>query len=405
MKSPQSLIRSLAFSLSLTVLLPGSTRAQAPATAADADVQLTQPQLDQLLGPIALYPDALVALILPASTVPTDIVLAARYLNAAGSAAEIDSQAWNDSVKALARYPEVIKWMDDNLVWTQQMGTAFLAQQPEVMAAVQRLRARARATGALAHTPQQQFIEDDGAIEIVPTQPNVIYVPRYDPDVVYVADPDYYGGPFLAFGYGYPTGYWLSYEFDWRRHSIWVGDRHRGWYRPGSPGRPNFPSDPAWHPWSPPVNRPPSPPHGIHRPWPDIVSPRPFPGTPPPPHRSRHDDRNRSSRPDTAARPPATSQPPAATVTGSARNPSGWNAAGSASRISATPASAPTSVYAPVASRATTQPAVTPNRTPPVKPAPSPRIAVPAPSGSSTPAAVLAPATPPATTSRDNAPR
>jgi hypothetical protein len=398
MKSHPPLIRLLVLFVSLAALLPGSIRAQEP-SAPDSDIQLTQPQLDQLLGPIALYPDALVALILPASTVPTDIVLAARYLNAAGSAAEIDGQGWNDSVKALARYPEVIKWMDENLTWTQQMGTAFLAQQTDVMTAIQRLRTRARATGALANTPQQQVVEDEGSIEIVPTQPNVIYVPRYDPDIVYVADPDYYyNGPLLTFGYGFPTGYWLSYEFDWRRRSIWVGDRHHDWYRPGSPGRPNYPNNPNWHPWKPPVNRPLPPPHGIHRPRPEVVRPRPFPGTPPSPRNWRRDDSNRPTRPDTSVRPSASNQSQAASATGSNRNPSGWNP-GSAPQTSAVTSSNP--------SRTPTQPAAPSNRTPQVKTVPGPRIAVPpsSSSGSSTPAAAPVPATPPAPTSRDNAPR
>jgi len=401
MNSPLSLLRSLALFLSLAVLLPGPTRAQEPVS----DSPLTQPQLDQLLGPIALYPDALVALILPASTVPADIVLAARYLNAAGAAAEIDSQPWNDSVKALAWYPELIKWMDENLAWTQQTGSAFVAQPADVMSALQRLRARARATGALVTTPQQQVVDDDGAIEIVPTQPEVIYVPRYDPDVVYVPDPDYYGGPLVTFGYGFPTGYWLRYDLDWRRRSIWVGDRRQGWYRPGAPGRPNFPTNPDWHPWKPPV-RPPLPPVP-HRPRPEVVRPRPFPGTPPTPRKTRPDDRDRASRPETTGRSTSGSQPPVNTATSSTRNPSGWNDTSPTARPSAAPAPEATTSPSrtPSLSRTPTQPPVTPNRTPQVRPAPGTRTAAPAPTGTSTPAAVPAPSTPPATTSRDNAPR
>src|SRR5271169_1736929 len=101
---------------------------------------LSDAQLDQLLGPIALYPDPLIAQILPASTLPTQIVLADRYVTGGGDPNQIDQQPWDASVQALARYPEVLKWMDDNLGWTTQLGQAFLNQQPAVMESIQRLR-------------------------------------------------------------------------------------------------------------------------------------------------------------------------------------------------------------------------------------------------------------------------
>ena len=311
----------------LLLLLGLSVSLAAPLTAAEADAetnatagpQLADPQLDQLLGPIALYPDALVALILPAATAPTEIVLAARYLNTNGDPAQIDAQPWSDSVKALARYPEVVKWMDENIAWTKQIGDAFLAQPADLMNSVQRLRVRARATGALVSTPQQQVVVDGDTIEIVPGQPDVIYVPRYDPDVVYVVQqPGYYYpyGSYLTFGVGFPVGLWLNYDFDWRHRTIWVGDRHHDWREhrdwrrqqpPGRPNYPNYPSNPNWHAWRPPVNRPPQPPRDIHRPRPGITQPRPFPGTPgfsnsnPP---GRNDVPNRP-RPDAnAPRPP-----------------------------------------------------------------------------------------------------
>ncbi|MBC8010725.1 MAG: DUF3300 domain-containing protein, partial [Burkholderiales bacterium] len=93
---------------------------------------LTPSQLDELLAPIALYPDPLVAIILPAATFPTDVVMAARYLKAGGDPEGIDDQSWDDSVKALARYPDVVKWMDENLAWTQQVGAAFVVQPAAV---------------------------------------------------------------------------------------------------------------------------------------------------------------------------------------------------------------------------------------------------------------------------------
>ena len=101
---------------------------------------LSYQQLDQLLGPIALYPDPLIAQILPASTLPTQIVLADRYVSGGGDPNQIDQQPWDASVQALARYPNVLKWMDDNLNWTTELGQAFLNQQQDVMDSIQRLR-------------------------------------------------------------------------------------------------------------------------------------------------------------------------------------------------------------------------------------------------------------------------
>ena len=278
--------------LALGWLLAAPLRATEPAPAATtppADVQLTPPQLEQLLAPIALYPEALIALILPASTLPADVVLAARYLAAKGDPAQLDAQPWGDSVRALARYPEVVQWMDENLPWTKQVGDAFLAQPAELMSAMQRLRARARATGALVDTPQQQVVVEGDTIEIVPTQSEVIYVPRYDPEIVYVLQPPgyYYPyGSYLTFGVGFPIGLWLSYDCDWHRRVIWVGDRghdwreHRTWRRQLPPAERSHLQNPGWRTWRPTGNRPALPPRDHQRPPTGIVRPRNFPGTP-----------------------------------------------------------------------------------------------------------------------------
>src|SRR5687767_10083583 len=179
----------------LLLLTTNAVRAQDavppdPALNTPVLVQRTAEELDQLLAPIALYPDALIALILPASTVPTDIVLAARHLrDNPGDRSQIEHRAWDESVKSLTNYPEVLKWMDENLHWTRQIGEAFAAQPADVMQAVQRLRAKARAAGTLADTPQQQVIAEQQVIRIVPAQPDVIYVPHYEPEVVFVDRP------------------------------------------------------------------------------------------------------------------------------------------------------------------------------------------------------------------------
>ena len=170
-------------------------------------------QLDQLLGPIALYPDPLIAEILPASTLPTQIVLADRYITGGGDPSLIAQQPWDASVQAVARYPSVLKWMDDNLNWTTQTGQAFLNQQPDVMNAIQRLRTTASKLGNLQSSPQQQVITDGSDIEIVPADPQVIYVPVYQPDQVYYDTA--YGPPFITFGIGWPFGIWMDYDCNW----------------------------------------------------------------------------------------------------------------------------------------------------------------------------------------------
>jgi hypothetical protein len=116
--------------LSPGIMAPAQTPVPPPAPEARL---LPSAELDQLLGPVALYPDPLIAQILPASTLASEIVLADRYVNGGGDPSLIDQQTWDPSIKALARYPTVLKWMDDNLAWTTALGQAFLAQQPDVM--------------------------------------------------------------------------------------------------------------------------------------------------------------------------------------------------------------------------------------------------------------------------------
>src|SRR5687768_3596237 len=155
------------------------------------------------------------------------------------------------------------------------------------MQAVQRLRAKARAAGTLADTPQQQVITEQQVIRIVPAQPDVIYVPHYEPEVVFVDRPIYYGRPFLTFGVGVAVGSWLAYDCDWRRRTIWIGNRHRRWtghdwrhpVEPISPGH-GFTRRPEVRQWCPPAH----PPRAsfsyshttAHRHRPTVVRPTPF---------------------------------------------------------------------------------------------------------------------------------
>lgn len=266
-------MKNLRFLLALAFTATWSLPAQEPPPeepSAFPAVILTPEQLEQLLAPIALYPDALIALILPAATVPTDIVLAARYLKEnPGNLSQVEHRAWDDSVKSLTHYPDVLKWLDENLTWTRQLGEAFAAQPAEVMNAIQRLRARARASGTLTDTPQQQVVADPQVIRIVPADPEIIYVPRYDPAVVFVERPYYYtSAPLLTFGVGWRVGSWLAYDFDWHRCTLWVGDRHRHWQPRHDWRRPLVPIGPAprGHTYVHPPARPWQPPARLHRP-------------------------------------------------------------------------------------------------------------------------------------------
>jgi hypothetical protein len=259
MKTFRVSLALLSFGLSLSAQDPQLPAMLPPSTATTAQPRSPQ-ELEQLLAPIALYPDALIALILPASTVPTDVVLAARHLREnPGDRSQIEHRAWDESIKSLTNYPEVVQWMDENLHWTQQVGEAFATQSADVMQAIQRLRAKARAAGTLVDTPQQQVIAEPQVIRIVPAQPDIIYVPHYEPEIVFVDRPIYYGRPFLTFGAGVAVGSWLAFDCDWRRHSIWVGNRHRrwsghDWHRPVVPIAPtyNYTRNPEVRQWRPP---------------------------------------------------------------------------------------------------------------------------------------------------------
>jgi len=156
---------------------------------------LSPEQLDDLVAPVALYPDPLLGQVLAASTYPLEIVEVQQWLqqnrNLQG-AQLLDAakqQNWDPSIQALVAFPDALNMLSNNIRWTTDLGNAFLAQQADVMSAVQRMRARAQANGRLQKTPQQVVTADtqDGqsAIEIQPADPQVIYVPVYQPQYVY----------------------------------------------------------------------------------------------------------------------------------------------------------------------------------------------------------------------------
>jgi Protein of unknown function (DUF3300) len=211
-----------------------------PAAAAPVQAPAALSTADELVAPIALYPDPLIALILPASTVPADISAAQAYLVQYGDMTRIDSQPWDPSVRGLAHYPAVITWMADNPAWTAALGAAFLASPQDVMNAIQRLRSRALAAGVLASTMQQRVYSDNGQIEILPGQPDSLYVPAYDADAVFQADPgDNYGGTLINYGPALDAGPWLGFCLDWNSGAVWVGG-WSAWHGPGGWYQPRF---------------------------------------------------------------------------------------------------------------------------------------------------------------------
>jgi hypothetical protein len=192
------------------------------------DMLFTAEDMDDLLAPIALYPDPLLAQILPAATFIDQIDEAARYVRQYGRSALIDDQPWDVSVKAVAHYPDILFMMDQKYDWTASLGQAFINQQQDVMDAIQRLRADAEAEGNLSSTSQQQVINEDGYISIVPAEPDTIFVPQYDPQVVYFERSPSFG--FITFGIGLTIGAWLDRDCDWHgRRVFYHGWQGGGW--------------------------------------------------------------------------------------------------------------------------------------------------------------------------------
>jgi hypothetical protein len=242
------LVRVMACSLSLALLAAADYLPAASAQIAPQDSQVpaySPQQIDQLLAPIALYPDPLLAQILMAATYPLEVVEAARWVqdpnNARLQGDQLDTalqqQAWDPSVKSLVPFPQVLQMMNSKLDWTQALGNAFLAQQAGVMDSVQRLRAAAQAAGTLRSTPQQTVSTQGQAIMIEPADPQLAYVPYYDPTMVYGTwgYPDYppvyfppppnYGyvaGPGIYFGVGFGVigALWGWDQWDWNHHDI-----------------------------------------------------------------------------------------------------------------------------------------------------------------------------------------
>ncbi len=204
-------------------------------------------QLDQLVAPIALYPDALVAQILAAATYPTQVVEADRWRQSQGNApaeqvaAGAERQNWDPSVKALTAFPTVLAQLDRNIQWTTDLGNAYYNQPQDVMDSIQAMRQKAEAAGQLRTTPQQVVADEGGAITIVPANPTVVYVPVYDPWTIWGTPfppfPGYYyypppgifwGGLAIGFGIGIGIGLWGHWGWGWGHWGCGWGPRWGG---------------------------------------------------------------------------------------------------------------------------------------------------------------------------------
>ena len=187
--------------------VPVDEQGNAIGTTAEEIPLLSAAELTELVGPIALYPDDLLAIVLPASTYPLQLVQADRFLQDLKSDSTLKpDEDWDDSVVALVNYPEVIELMVDDLDKTWRLGEAVVAQQADVIDAVESFRDRAYAAGNLQSDNHQTVSQNDGVIEITPIEEDVIYVPYYEPErvVVYQSQPAYYYYPRAYPVYYYP---------------------------------------------------------------------------------------------------------------------------------------------------------------------------------------------------------
>jgi hypothetical protein len=202
---------------------------------------LTPDQLDDLVAPVALYPDPLLSQVLVAATYPLEVVQAFQWiqknpgLTGTALTEAAQQQSWDASIQALVVFPDVLKRLNDDVTWTTNLGNAFLAQQQDVMDAVQRMRQRAQQAGKLAPTPQENVVTENQAgqpyIEIVPTDPDVIFVPCYDPLWVW-------GAPLW-----YPYPHWW-----WPPRTVIVGGLGFGFYTGGI--HINLFFGAGWHGWA-----------------------------------------------------------------------------------------------------------------------------------------------------------
>ena len=211
----------------------------------------SQAEIDQMLAPVALYPDSVLSHVLIAATYPLEVVQAARWsrenpgLDGEVAVAAVEYQDWDPSVKALVAFPELLRRMDDDIAWTQRLGDAFLVQEADVVASIQHLRDQAYASGHLRSNEHVRVVRETKVIYIEPVRTRTVYVPYYDPRVVYGSwhwsayppvywhhPPRYVSGVSFYWGPAYriaPTFYFSS--FHWSRKQVVVVNHHHHYHR------------------------------------------------------------------------------------------------------------------------------------------------------------------------------
>ncbi|HMO66178.1 MAG TPA: DUF3300 domain-containing protein, partial [Verrucomicrobiota bacterium] len=221
--------------------VPVSAPVRAAATPPSSAATRSAAELEKLVEPIALHPDPLIAVILPASAYPLEIVQASRFVKDTNNLPKVDAQPWDANVKAVAKFPSLIAKMDADLTWTTELGEAFVDQPKDLMDAIQSLRAKAQKAGTLQTTPQQvvtvtnvvivqtnvtQVVTvTNQVIEVKPSNPEVIYVPTYPP-TVYYPPPGYVYDPYaplVTFGVGLAVGAIIANNCDWHGGGVWIG--------------------------------------------------------------------------------------------------------------------------------------------------------------------------------------
>jgi hypothetical protein len=256
MKKGTSLMRGMTSAGALVVLAVGASAQQATPPATSSPPGTAQPvpppaapakrsaaDLQKLVEPIALYPDPLLATLLPASVYPLEIVQAARLMSDPKTATTLDQQPWDDSVKAIAKIPDALKKLNDDLNWTIRLGEAFLAQDKDVMDAIQALRFKAQNAGTLKSSDQmvvavtntvsqtligpQVVVVTNTIVQIESSDPEIIYVPNYNPAYVYYPPPSYVYDPYaplVTFTAGVAMGAIIANNCDWHHGGCYHGD-------------------------------------------------------------------------------------------------------------------------------------------------------------------------------------
>lgn len=227
----------LALIASMSLLAsPMPVVAQAPAAPISAAPAMGAQDLSDLVGPIALYPDDLVAIILPAATNPLQLVQADRFLEKRKSDPKLAvDERWDDAVKSLLNYPDVVKKMSSDLDWTSALGEAVVIDQGAVLEAIQSFRRRAQAAGQLKSDDKQVIVIEQEIITIAPANPEVIYVPQYNPTTVVIAGGPYWGyypTPYPSYYYPYAPGAALAAGVIWGAAigAAWNGGRYISHY-------------------------------------------------------------------------------------------------------------------------------------------------------------------------------